>query len=545
MRQPRLFEHRPPAIGQSRAEPALELSPRDALGRVLGMQVEGSPLDLRAEPTLEPRRPFEADVAEGSYVVAPDRDLRDRVDCFGHGRHSIPVGENVAMGPETRYALSGDIHIAYQLVGDGPFDLVFVPGFVTHMELQWTLPGFADFLSDLGAFSRLIRFDKRGTGMSDPVSGAPSLETRMDDVRAVMDAVGSRRAAFYGLSEGGAMSILFAATYPERTAALVIRSCSPRTLWAPDFPWGRSEDAYQREVDQALGVYASRPEAREAVRALGMRDEDEVEAFIDYVRYGASPGMLSALYRMNKEIDVRDVLPTVRVPTLVLHGSEDELVPIEAAKFMAQRLPSARLVELPGVGHMALKAGGTKIQTELQRFLDDVWHTGGWEETEADRMLATVLFTDIVDSTMKATELGDRSWRELLERHNALTRRELLRFRGREIDTTGDGFLAAFDGPARAIRCASAVVEGVHELGLSIRAGLHTGECEVADGKVAGIAVHTGARVAAQATADEVLVSSTVKDLVAGSGIRFRERGLHELKGIPGRWQLFAVDGEA
>ena len=448
------------------------------------------------------------------------------------------------MGPETRYALSGDIHIAYQLVGDGPFDLVFVPGFVTHMELQWTLPGFADFLSDLGAFSRLIRFDKRGTGMSDPVSGAPSLETRMDDVRAVMDAVGSRRAAFFGLSEGGAMSILFAATYPERTAALVIRSCSPRTLWAPDFPWGRSEDAYQREVDQALGVYASRPEAREAVRALGMQDEDEVEAFIDYVRYGASPGMLSALYRMNKEIDVRDVLPTVRVPTLVLHGSEDQLVPIEAARFTAQRLPSARLVELPGVGHMALKAGGTQLQTELRRFLGDVWHTGGWEETEADRMLATVLFTDIVDSTMKATELGDRSWRELLERHNALTRRELLRFRGREIDTTGDGFLAAFDGPARAIRCASAIVEGVHELGLSIRAGLHTGECEVADGKVAGIAVHTGARVAAQATADEVLVSSTVKDLVAGSGIRFRERGLHELKGIPGRWQLFAVDGE-
>ena len=449
------------------------------------------------------------------------------------------------MGPETRYALSGDIHIAYQLVGDGPFDLVFVPGFVTHMELQWTLPGFAGFLSDLGAFSRLIRFDKRGTGMSDPVSGAPNLETRMDDVRAVMDAVGSRRAAFYGLSEGGAMSILFAATYPERTAALVIRSSSPRTLWAPDFPWGRSEDAYQREVDQALGVYASRAEARDAVRALGMQGEDEVEAFVDYVRYGASPGMLSALYRMNKEIDVRDVLPTVRVPTLVLHGSEDKLVPIEAAAFMAQRLPSARLVELPGIGHMSLRAGGTVIQKEIERFLNDVWNTGGWEETEPDRMLATVLFTDIVDSTMKATELGDRSWRELLERHNALVRRELLRFRGREIDTTGDGFLAAFDGPARAIRCASAIVEGVHELGLSIRAGLHTGECEVADGKVAGIAVHTGARVAAQATADEVLVSSTVKDLVAGSGIRFRERGLHELKGIPGRWQLFAVEREA
>ena len=450
----------------------------------------------------------------------------------------------MSAGTETRYALSGDIHIAYQLVGDGPFDLVFVPGFVTHMELQWRLPGFESFLTDLGSFSRLIRFDKRGTGMSDPVSGAPSLETRMDDVRAVMDAVDSRRAAFYGLSEGAAMSILFAATYPDRTAALVLRSCSPRTLWAPDFPWGRSEAAYQRQVEQALGVYASRAEARAAVHALGMRDDDEIEAFIDYVRYGASPGMLEALYRMNREIDVRDVLPMVRVPTLVMHGSEDEVVPIELGAYMARRLPSARLVELEGIGHLSLRAGGVRIQAELERFLKDVWQTGGWEETEPDRMLATVLFTDIVDSTTKAIELGDRRWRDLLEGHNALVRRELVRFRGREIDTTGDGFLATFDGPARAIRCARAVVDGVHGLGLSIRAGLHTGECEIADGKVAGIAVHTGARVAALAKADEVLVSSTVKDLVAGSGITFTERGPHELKGIPGEWRLFAVEGD-
>jgi pimeloyl-ACP methyl ester carboxylesterase len=447
-------------------------------------------------------------------------------------------------GTETRYALSGDIHIAYQLVGDGPFDLVFVPGFVTHMELQWRLPAFESFLTDLGSFSRLIRFDKRGTGMSDPVNGAPSLETRMDDVRAVMDAVGSRRAAFYGLSEGAAMSILFAATYPDRTAALVLRSCSPRTLWSPDFPWGRSEAAYQRRVEQALGVYASRGEARAAVHALGMRDDDEIEAFIDYVRYGASPGMLEALYRMNREIDVRDVLPMVRVPTLVMHGSEDEVVPVEVGAYIARRLPSARLVELEGVGHLSLRTGGARIQAEIERFLRDVWQTGGWEETEPDRMLATVLFTDIVDSTPKAIELGDRRWRDLLEDHNALVRRELVRFRGQEIDTTGDGFLAAFDGPARAIRCARAVVDGVHGLGLSIRAGLHTGECEIADGKVAGIAVHTGARVAALASADEVLVSSTVKDLVAGSGITFRERGLHELKGIPGEWRLFAVEGD-
>ncbi len=454
------------------------------------------------------------------------------------------MGENVVVRPETRYALSGDTHIAYQLVGDGPFDLVFAPGFVTHMELQWELPGFADFLNDLGSFSRLIRFDKRGTGMSDPVSGAPSLETRMDDVRAVMDAVGSQRAAFYGLSEGAAMSILFAATYPERTAALVVRSCSPRTMWAADFPWGRSEDAYQREVDRALRVYGSRADARESVRALGMHDEDEIEAFIDFVRYAASPGMLEALYRMNKEIDIREVLPAVRVPALVLHGSNDEIVPVEVGAYTAQRLRSARFVELEGIGHLALRAGGAagQIEHEIRRFLNDVWETGGWEESEPDRMLATVLFTDIVESTSKAIELGDRRWRELLGQHNALVRRELLRFRGREIATTGDGFLATFDGPARAIRCARTIVDSVHDLGLAVRAGLHTGECEIADGNVTGIAVHTGARVAERALADEVLVSSTVKDLVAGSGITFNERGIGELKGIPGEWQLFAVD---
>jgi pimeloyl-ACP methyl ester carboxylesterase/class 3 adenylate cyclase len=443
--------------------------------------------------------------------------------------------------PETHYALSGDVHIAYQVSGDGPFDVVFVPGFVTHMELQWKLPGFGDFLEQVGSFARLIRFDKRGTGMSDPVSGAPTLETRMDDVRAVMDAAGSRRAAFFGLSEGAAMSVLFAATYPDRVAALVLRSCSPRTLWAPDFPWGRSPEAYQREVEHGLEVFGLRDDARRAVRRLGMQTDSEVEAYIDLIRYGSSPGMLTALYRMNRDIDVRDVLPSVRVPALVLHGGEDQIVPVEVGAYMARRLPSARFIELPGVGHLALGAGGSRIQSEMQRFLEDVWQTGGWDDAEPDRLLATVLFTDIVDSTSTAIELGDRRWREVLERHNGLVRRELLRFRGREIAHTGDGFLAAFDGPARAIRCACAIVEGVRELGLSVRAGLHTGECEISDGNLAGIAVHTGARVAGKATADEVLVSSTVRDLVAGSGIEFDERGVHELKGLPGEWRLFAV----
>ena len=406
--------------------------------------------------------------------------------------------------------MSGDVHIAYQVVGEGPFDLVFVPGLVTHMELQWKLPGFAPFFRGLGSFSRLIRFNKRGTGMSDPVAGAPSLETRMDDVRAVMDAVGSGRAAFYGLSEGAAMSILFAATYPERTAALVLRSCSPRTMWAADFSWGRSEDAYQRETDQALRVYASRVEAREAVTTLGMQKDEEVEAYIDFVRWAASPGMLNALYRMNKEIDVRDVLSAVRVPTLVMHGSDDQIVPVEVGKYTAHHLRSARFVELAGVGHLALGAGRERIQAEIEQFLRGVWEGGGWEEAEPDRMLATVMFTDIVESTTAAIDLGDRRWHELLERHNTLVRRHLLRYRGREIATTGDGFLAAFDGPGRAIRCACAIVEEVHDLGISVRAGLHTGECEVIEGNLAGITVHTAARVVGEARPDEVLVSSTV-----------------------------------
>jgi class 3 adenylate cyclase len=273
-----------------------------------------------------------------------------------------------------------------------------------------------------------------------------------------------------------------------------------------------------------------------------MQTADEVEAYIDLLRWGASPGMLEALYLMNREIDIRDVLPTVRVPALVLHGSDDQVLPVDVGRYTAQRLPTARFVELPGVGHLALGgSAGDRIQLEIERFTSEIWQTGGWEEAEPERMLATVLFTDIVDSTTRAIELGDRRWREVLESHNALVRRELLRYRGREVDSAGDGFFATFDGPARAIRCASAIVEGVGEFGLAVRAGLHTGECEIADGKVAGIAVHTGARVAALASAGEVLVSSTVKDLVAGSGIQFIERGAHELKGIPGEWRLFAL----
>jgi class 3 adenylate cyclase len=376
--------------------------------------------------------------------------------------------------------------------------------------------------------------------MSDPVSGAPTLETRMDDVRAVMDAVGSTRAAFYGLSEGAAMSILFAATYPERTAALVVRSAFPRRMWAPDYPWGRTEEEYEREVQRDLRAFGPREQALQAVRALGNFDDEDAEGFLRLVRFGASPGTLEALHRMNKEIDIRHVLPAVRVPTLVLHGELDSVVPVEVARYVASRIPAAHLVEIPGLGHLAFK-GGDNVAAEIRRFVTDVWESGGWEETEPERALATILFTDIVGSTEKAAALGDRGWRELLARHHAAIRRELTRYRGVEVDTAGDGFFARFDGPARAIRCACAIRASVRELDLEVRAGLHTGECELLDGKVAGIAVSIGARVAAQAAVGEVLVSQTVKDLVAGSGLEFDDRGAAQLKGVPGEWRLYAV----
>ena len=337
------------------------------------------------------------------------------------------------------------------------------------------------------------------------------------------------------------MSVLFAATYPERTAALILRSPIPRTLWAPDYPWGRTEDEYESEIQRELAIYGPREQAMEATRSLGRFTDTELEAFVDYLRYGASPGMLEALLRMNKEIDIRNVLPAVRVPTLILHGADDEIVPPAAARYLASRIPEARYVELGGVGHLALGGAADRIGVEMRQFLVEVWEGGGWEEAEPGRVLATVLFTDIVGSTDRAIELGDRAWRKLLERHHDAIRSELGRFRGKEIDTAGDGFFATFDGPARAIRCGCAIAQAMRELGLDVRIGLHTGECELVDGKVAGIAVHTGARVAANAEPGEVLVSRTVKDLVAGSGLIFEDRGEHKLKGIPGDWRLFAV----
>ncbi len=445
--------------------------------------------------------------------------------------------------PDTKYVKSRDVHIAYQVTGNGPFDLVWVPGFMGgHLELEWNLPGFEVAIEQFSSFARLIRFDPRGTGMSDRVTGVPTLEVRMDDARAVLDAVGSRRAAFFGVSEGAALSTLFAASYPQRTAALVVRSAFPRQMWAPDYPWGLSEEEYAREVERDLQLFGPRGQALESIRARGRFAEAEAQALLDLVRLSSTPGSVEAFHRMNKEIDVRHVLPAVRVPTLVLRGAEDTIIAPEVSRYIAASIPTARLVEIPGIGHLALGEALRPIVDEIERFLTEVWEVGALDEEEPERVLATVLFTDIVGSTKKAVELGDRAWRELLERHHALIRRELVRFRGAELDVAGDGFFARFDGPARAVRCACAITESVRDLGIEVRAGLHTGECEVIEGKVGGVAVHIGARVAKQAEPGEVLVSSTVKDLVAGSGLRFRERGAVELRGVDEEWRLFAVE---
>ena len=449
------------------------------------------------------------------------------------------------MQPETRYARSGDVSIAYQVVGGGRLDLVYVPGAVSNIELTWEDPARAAFFGRLASFSRLILFDKRGTGLSDRVSGIANLETRMDDVRAVMDAAGSQRAIVVGVSEGGPMSVLFAATYRERTTALVVYGSLPRFTWAPDFPWGQPLDEYQRDAEQWARGWGTYEGAADVLRSQKPdATEEEIRFQASRQRLSASPGAIETLEHMNAEIDVRGVLPTIRVPTLVLHRAEDEL-PIEGARWMAEQIPGARFVGLPGGPHFPYYGDAASLLGEIEAFAVGIFEQRAWEQAEPDRVLATVLFTDIVGASERAAQLGDRAWRELLERHHQLVRRQLASFRGREVDTAGDGFFASFDGPARAIRCACTIVDAVQELDLEVRAGLHTGECELIDGKVAGIAVHTGARVAANAQPGEVLVSSTVKDLVAGSGITFHDRGNHPLKGIPGEWRLYAVEGPA
>ena len=439
------------------------------------------------------------------------------------------------MQPETRYTKSGDVNIAYQVVGDGAVDLVYVPGWISNIELTWEEPAHARLLRRLASFSRLILFDKRGTGLSDPVpvDRLPTLEERMDDVRAVMDAAGTERAAIFGSSEGGLMSVLFAATYPERTHALIALAIYAKRLWSPDYPWAPTPEARAAEIELIERTWGGEMDISDLAPSA---DEAFKRRAVAYLRRSASPGAAVALLRMNSQIDVRDVLPTIQVPTLVLQRVDDRDVNVEEGRWIAAQIPGAKYVELPGDEHLIWAGDVDAVVDEVEEFV-----TGSRPVHEPDRVLATVLFTDVVGSTQRAHELGDRRWRELLEEHHVIVRRALERFQGREVDTAGDGFLATFDGPARAIRCARAIVNGLRDVGLDVRAGLHTGECELLGDKVAGVAVHTGARVSSLAEPGEVLVSSTVKDLVAGSGIEFEDRGVHELKGVPDEWRLYAV----
>jgi pimeloyl-ACP methyl ester carboxylesterase len=440
--------------------------------------------------------------------------------------------------PETRYARNGDVNIAYQIVGEGPLDLVLVHGWVQSFDASWEIEPIKRFYRRLASFSRLILFDKRGTGLSDrvPPDDLPTLETRMDDMRAVMDAVGSERAAVLGHSEGGSMCALFAATYPERTQALVMAGSAARTRWAPDYPLGATEeeiDELERSILDGWGIEVIRSLLQQLAPSIA-DDEELVQAHTRAALRAASPAAAAALTRMSAMIDIRPVLPAIRVPTLVLHRTDEVLA--EASRYVGERIPGARVVELPGADHMPWLGDQDAPLDEIEEFL-----TGVRPHPALDRVLATVLFTDIVGSTELAADLCDRRWRDLLDQHDAVVRRELERFRGRELSTAGDGFLAMFDGPARAVVCAVSIRDAARALGLQIRFGLHTGELELVGTEIRGIAVHTGARVAAMAGAGEVLTSSTVKDLVAGSGLQFEDRGSHELKGVPGEWRLYAV----
>jgi len=437
----------------------------------------------------------------------------------------------------TRYAKSGDIHIAYQVIGDGPRDLVMVPGFVTHIEHLWEEPLATHFYDRLTSFARVIMFDKRGTGLSDRVAekDLPTLEERMDDVRAVMDAVGSERAALFSVSEGGAMCLLFAATYPDRTTGLILFGSYARRTWAPDYPWGDLPDKNKQLLDAVESSWGDAWGIE--FRAASLAADDRFRHwYAMHYRLGASPGAAKALLKMNEDIDVRHVLPTIRVPTLILHREGDRTIRVEHGRYLAENIPGAKMVELDGVDHIPFVGDADGVVDEIEEFL-----TGVRPAPEHDRILATILFTDIVGSTEMAANIGDYRFRDLLERHHAIIRHELARYRGNEVETTGDGFLATFDGPARAIRSALAAIDAVRPLGIEIRAGLHTGEVELIDNKVGGLAVHIGARVAALASASQVLVSSTVRDLVAGSGIQFQDQGAFALKGVPGEWRLFAV----
>lgn len=438
--------------------------------------------------------------------------------------------------PETRYAATADgVHIAYQVLGSGPVDFVYVGPWFTHLEYRWELPRYARFLRKIASFSRLILFDRRGMGMSDsvPIDQLPGPETRMDDIRVVMDAVGSERAIIYGASESGTLTMLFAATYPDRTTALVVHGSFPSAKKDQDTPWGWTSSEFEEE--------AAAIESRWGTEEFFLREFPSMVAdppllkwIASYARHAMSPGAAVVAWQMEWETDVRDILPAIHVPTLILHRREDEP---EAHRYIAEHITGAEYVELPGDEHIPYLGDQDSVLSEIERFVRAV----GEVEAEFDRVLATVLFTDIVDSTAQSAAMGDRAWTEIRGQHDQIVRANLGRFRGREIKAMGDGFLATFDGPARGVRCAEAIAAGVRPLGIEIRAGLHTGEVAFEGDDVAGLGVAIGARVGAKAGASEVLVSQTVKDLVAGSGLTFEDAGEHELKGVPDRWHLYRV----
>lgn len=438
------------------------------------------------------------------------------------------------MPPKTKYAKSGGASIAYQVVGEGPFDLVMVPGFVSHVEANWEFPGARRFFNRLGSFSRLILYDKRGTGLSDPVSEVPSMEQRVADLHAVLDAAGSERPAILGVSEGGPLAIQFAASHPERARVLVLYGTAPRFTHAPDFEWAappRALEVMLKTIEEQWGEGA----LWEMFAPSLAEDSTAREQWGQFQRIAASPSMARAVTEALTKIDVRSLLPQIQVPALILHRAGEIAIPVQSARYTAEVIPGAKLVELPGRDHVPFVGDVDALVGEIEEFL-----TGERHSDEAERVMATILFTDIIDSTVKARELGDRAWGELLERYYGAVRKELARFNGREMDTAGDGFFAAFDRPARALECAHAIRDAVKGLDLEVRAGLHAGECEVIGKKLGGMAVHIAARVMALADPGEILVSETVKTLLMGSSIPFDDRGVHELKGVPAEWRLYA-----
>jgi len=440
------------------------------------------------------------------------------------------------MPPRTLYARSGDVNIAYQVVGEGPRDLVFVPGWISNVEVFWEEPVVVRFFERLASFARLIPLNNRGTGLSDRWTVMPCSRVARADGRAVMDAVGSAQAAVFGYSEGGQMCALFAASHRDRTSALIMHGSYARMLVAPDYPWGRSPTRMEQRIEEYLRDWA--PASDIDLRAPTMAGDARFrEWWTRFLRHGASPAAAVALLRMNGQIDIRHVLPWIRVPTLVMHPVGDKTIDVGAGRALAAAIRGAKYVELPGQDHLPFCDDADTVLDEVEAFI-----TGVRRGPEPDRVLATVMFTDVVDATRKAIELGDHRWRDLLTAFQGVARDQVARFRGREIDTAGDGLLAAFDGPARAVRAATGVAAEVRRLGLEVRTGVHTGECQLMGAKLGGVAVHIGARIAALAKAGEVLVSSTVRDLVAGSGLRFTDRGVHTLKGVPDDWHIFAVD---